>query len=290
MVSDPVLMTRALRKLEKRLFYGVDYNAAMTARVIDALRARCCHRYAGLIATIAPGQMTTMVYSPWVVLIHLDELSLRVVEQEADNDVKDEKLEKLDIVASIIVEHMSIYFGAQCDFNTKQFDGLSPLHYAVRNCGAHTVDAVCRYGGAVISESDADIMNDVAAADPGVIRALAQHRVMPSGYELVNRRVLYGGTALHRVCADTTLPPDELAACVRYLIQLGVDPTFLNDDRVSPRAVLAATRGGPANVLAMLEANENPRRMWDRVRLVLRMPRMSPDIARSLGRQMFVAS
>ena len=256
---------QAIEALVTHLFEtsGIVENYA-TADFVRYTRHNVRRRFAELIRTPRSHSLT-----PWSVLL--------------------QPQTKLDTLAAIIIEELVATFGwSNCDF-AATLNGCSPLLFAVRHWGPKTAASLCYHGRAQFVETDVTMMDDIAVAPVSILLVLAHYMTRPRRSWL-NRRVRGGGTALHAVCR--TRPVDELKRCVGYLIGIGVDPTRLNDDLVSPRQLLLATR--PPSVdrdytMHILEVNEMPQLSWPRVREVCRLPQLPPELSRRIARHTFAA-
>lgn len=254
---SPAMGPDVIDALARGLFDSVDCTADIFDDQIDieTTIAFVGQHYDAVLSvfTEQPRKLT-----PWAILRELNQHSM-----DETSDTKEEVFEHLDLLASYMIAQMTATFGqANCDFVSASCRGLSPLHYAVRHSGARATNAICLFGNASFEETDVDVMYDLAQANVQVMRYISRN-MQSARYELVNRRVAGGGTALHFVCGDTTRRPRELASCVRNLLRLGVDPTLLNDDQVSPRRLLLSVRDAEdsmmiARAAAMLEAAEAP--------------------------------
>lgn len=190
----------------------------------------------------------------------------------------------LDARTAICMEEMIRAFGSErCDFSEPT------LLFAVRHCGPKTVAALCRHGYAAFSPNDS-LMDVIAAASVDMMRALS-YNMQPLPTAWVNKRVRGGGTALHVICRER--PRNELFKCIDFFLQMGVDPTLLDDSRVSPRALLLEQRGFTMlevwSAQYILKVGERPERLWKIVREVLRLPLLPPELSRRIARQLFVA-
>lgn len=201
-------------------------------------------------------------------------------------------LETPDSIGAIIIDEMTRVMGVEnCDFQSTQH-GLTPLHFAIRSGCTKTMTQICIHGDPCLDDSPPIIMDDIAYASSYMISSLCCYISRRPSYELANKRVRNGGTALHAIC-EAPRSMLEIAFCVRDLVRLGVDPTILNAQGVSPRSILEA-RGLQGyhytSTIRLLEQHETPEKSWGATREVLRLPGLPMELRRLIGRQTFGCS